>query len=101
MFPLFPKLSLGIKLTGRLIGNERRRILDTIATFDPRGHQNIAIKLRQPGTRAWFTEGLQFKNWLKTPNSKLWLYGIPGALSYKQRATNQNKLAVSIYNMQA
>lgn len=54
-------------------------MLDTIGPFDPSGHQNIAIKLRQPGTGVWFTEGAQFKQWLELANSKLWLYGIPGA----------------------
>jgi len=62
-----------------LIGNERKKILDTIGPFDPSAHQNIAIKLRQPGTGVWFTEGPQFKHWLETTNGKLWLYGIPGA----------------------
>jgi hypothetical protein len=61
------------------IGKERKRMLDTISSFDPSSHQNIAVKLRQPGTGVWFTEGHQFKHWLATPNAKLWLYGIPGA----------------------
>ena len=77
--PLFSKLSVGSTLTDYLPGSKKRRILDIIGPFDPSGHQNIAIKLRQPGTGVWFTEGLQFKNWLETSNSKLWLYGIPGA----------------------
>ena len=62
-----------------LLSQERRRMLDTIGPFDPSGHQKIAIKLRQPGTGVWFTEGPQFQHWLETPKSKLWLYGIPGA----------------------
>jgi ribosomal protein S16 len=67
------------RLTPVASGNERRKILDTIGSFDPNGHQNIAIKLRQPGTGVWFTEGPQFKHWVETPKAKLWLYGIPGA----------------------
>lgn len=69
---------MGTKVCGS-IGNERKKILDTIGSFDPSGHQNIAINLRQPGTGVFFTEGPQFKHWLETPNAKLWLYGIPGA----------------------
>jgi hypothetical protein len=62
-----------------LLSSERRRMLDTIGPYDPSGHQNIAVKLRQPGTGVWFTEGPQFKTWLGTRNAKMWLYGIPGA----------------------
>jgi hypothetical protein len=82
-----------------LIGNERKRILDTIGSFDPSGHQNIAIKLRQPGTGVWFTEGSHFKRWLETPNAKLWLYGIPGAgktvLAWVYLLLQQQKLITS------
>jgi len=66
------------KISG-LIGSERKIILDTFGSFDPSGHQKIAIKLRQPGTGVWFTEGSPFRRWIETPNAKLWLYGIPGA----------------------
>jgi hypothetical protein len=62
-----------------LLSSERRRMLDTIGPYDPNRHQNIAIKLRQPGTGVWFTEGVQFQTWLSTRNAKMWLYGIPGA----------------------
>jgi len=51
-------------------------MLNAIAPYDPSKHQEIAIKLRQPGTGVWFTEGPEFRNWLDTPNAKMWLYGI-------------------------
>ncbi|PMD27144.1 hypothetical protein NA56DRAFT_697312 [Hyaloscypha hepaticicola] len=82
-----------------LLSNERKRMLDTIGPFDPSSHQNVAIKLRQPGTGVWFTEGHQFKHWLATSNAKLWLYGIPGAgktvlaSSIIQAASNQTEHA--------
>ncbi|TEY55498.1 hypothetical protein BOTCAL_0232g00060 [Botryotinia calthae] len=48
-------------------------------TIDVMKWQNSNIRLRQPGTGVWFTESKEFKNWASTDNSKLWIYGIPGA----------------------
>lgn len=59
-----------------IIGRERRTILDTVGTYEPARHQDIAIKLRQPGTGVWFTEGTLFTTWLATRKAKMWLYGI-------------------------
>lgn len=39
----------------------------------------MSLKLRRPGTGVWLTESDDFKRWLNTPHSKLWLRGIPGA----------------------
>ncbi|KAH8748378.1 hypothetical protein BGZ57DRAFT_720244, partial [Hyaloscypha finlandica] len=89
-----------------LLSNERKKILDTIGSFDPSGHQYTAIKLRQPGTGVFFTEGPQFKHWLETPNARLWLYGIPGAgktvltSSIVQAASNRAEPALLTSNMQ-
>jgi hypothetical protein len=57
---------------------ERKEMLSVIAPHDPSKHQETALKLRQPGTGVWFTEGPHFKSWLETPNAKMWLYGIRG-----------------------
>lgn len=53
------------------VDNEKKKILDAIGPFDPSRHQKIPFKLRQHGTGVWFTEGEQFKQWLKSPNAKL------------------------------
>ena len=37
------------------------------------------MKLCQPSTGTWFLECDEFRSWLKSENSKLWVYGIPGA----------------------
>ncbi|TVY83863.1 hypothetical protein LSUE1_G003249 [Lachnellula suecica] len=59
-----------------LLDSKRKKMLNTIGPYDPNKHQDTAIKLRQPGTGVWFTEGPHFKKWLETRNSNLWLYGI-------------------------
>ena len=61
------------------IDDERQRILEYVGKVDPRVNQATGLKLRQPGTGVWFTDSVEFKNWLSTENAKLWLFGIPGA----------------------
>ncbi|KAF7950301.1 hypothetical protein EAE96_007589 [Botrytis aclada] len=64
----------------RLAADERlRKKLNLLGTIDVMKWQNSNIRLRQPGTGVWFTESKEFKNWASTDNSKLWIYGIPGA----------------------
>lgn len=41
--------------------------------------QKSNIKLRQPGSGIWFTDGLDFQEWLSSKRPKLWVHGIPGA----------------------
>ena len=61
------------------IDAERKRILEYVGKIDPKANQATGLKLRQPGTGTWFTDGPEFRNWLSTNNAKLWLFGIPGA----------------------
>ncbi|KAF7925061.1 uncharacterized protein EAE98_007149 [Botrytis deweyae] len=64
----------------RLAADERlRKKLNLLGTIDVMKWQNSNIRLRQPGTGIWFTESKDFKDWTSTDNSKLWIYGIPGA----------------------
>ncbi|TGO72234.1 hypothetical protein BELL_0477g00090 [Botrytis elliptica] len=64
----------------RLAADERlRKKLNLLGTIDVMKWQNSNIRLRQPGTGVWFTESKDFKDWASTDNSKLWIYGIPGA----------------------
>ena len=55
---------------------ERCKILEFFGTVDPAKNHHTAVKLRQPGTGVWFTDGQDFMNWVGTRNARLWLYGI-------------------------
>jgi hypothetical protein len=57
----------------------RKRWLDNLSPVDAHRWQETNIKLRQPGTAVWFTDGPVFRKWLSTARSKLWVHGIPGA----------------------
>ncbi|KAL9035014.1 MAG: hypothetical protein Q9180_005089, partial [Flavoplaca navasiana] len=65
----------------------------------------MSLKLRQPQTGLWLTEGEEFSNWLNTAGSGLWLYGIPGAgktvlaasLIEKAIQRSSQKVAVAFY----
>jgi hypothetical protein len=59
--------------------DERRASLQFFGKVDPLPNHRTSLKLRYPTTGLWLTEGLAFKTWLQTQNSKLWLSGIPGA----------------------
>ncbi|KAF7890788.1 uncharacterized protein EAF01_010597 [Botrytis porri] len=56
-----------------------REKLNLLGTIDVMKWQNSNVRLRQPGTGVWFTESKEFEDWASTDNSKLWIYGIPGA----------------------
>ena len=61
------------------LDRERQEILHFFGKVDPFANHENSLKLRHPQTGLWLTEGETFKTWLHTPNSKLWLSGIPGA----------------------
>ncbi|KAH6711656.1 hypothetical protein BKA61DRAFT_522547, partial [Leptodontidium sp. MPI-SDFR-AT-0119] len=63
------------------INDRRQKILDWLCprNIDPYRNQESAVSLRQPGTGVWFTDSIDFREWKLKTNSKLWLYGIPGA----------------------
>ena len=62
-----------------VIDTHRQKILDSLGPCNPDKNHRMSLKLRHPGTGVWLTESDEFKLWLDTPNSKLWLWGIPGA----------------------
>ena len=66
---------------------KRRAILESFGKADPQKAQDIAIKLRHPGTIDWFTNGEDFKKWLEGDCARLWLYGIRKCL----RSSSFNK----------
>ncbi|KAF7958419.1 hypothetical protein EAE96_001967 [Botrytis aclada] len=60
-----------------MLNQKQKKIIEWISPYDPsQRYQEIATKLRQPGTGRWFTKGDQFKSWCDEKASKLWLYGI-------------------------
>jgi Fungal N-terminal domain of STAND proteins/NACHT domain len=58
---------------------QRAEVLRFFCPVDPQLNHDISLKLRHPGTGLWLTESEEFRTWLNTKNSHLWLYGIPGA----------------------
>lgn len=56
-----------------------QKVLDSFGPCDPDKNHRMSLKLRHPGTGVWLTESDNFKRWISTPDSKLWLQGIPGA----------------------
>lgn len=61
------------------MSEERQNILGSFGTTTPERNHDMSLKLRKPQTGLWLTEGEEFSDWLNTPGSGLWLYGIPGA----------------------
>ncbi|PVH78378.1 hypothetical protein DL98DRAFT_462378 [Cadophora sp. DSE1049] len=62
-----------------VLDDERCKMLQIFGEISARKWQDSNIRLRQPGTGIWFTEGSDFKGWLSQERSKLWINGIPGA----------------------
>lgn len=61
------------------LNEERHSVLKYFGTFDMEEPHGKNTQLRHPGTNLWFTQGPEFTSWLQSRNSKLWMYGIPGA----------------------
>ncbi|TVY14283.1 Vegetative incompatibility protein HET-E-1 [Lachnellula arida] len=61
------------------ISEERLQMLNFLSKVEARKWQDSNIRLRQPGTGIWFTDGPEFKTWRSEVNTKLWINGIPGA----------------------
>jgi Cdc6-like AAA superfamily ATPase len=55
------------------------KMLRFFCRVDPQRNHDMSLKLRHPGTGLWLTESEEFRTWLETTNSRLWLTGIPGA----------------------
>jgi len=61
------------------LDDQRLKTLEFFSHIDHRVNHQMSLKLRQAGTGIWLTEATEFKSWLRTPNTSLWYYGIPGA----------------------
>lgn len=55
-----------------------KRIHNWLEAPDPSANHVIALAKREVTTGSWFIGGTAFKEWKTSPNSFLWLYGIPG-----------------------
>ncbi|KAI9709873.1 MAG: hypothetical protein M1812_007581 [Candelaria pacifica] len=62
------------KITDELHGT----ILQWLAAPDPSLNHNAARRRCQATTGSWFTGSEQFIDWRKSPDTFLWLHGIPG-----------------------
>lgn len=71
-----PPSSGGVSTKEPTLGEERQKMLRILGDVDARKWQDSNIRLRQPGTGIWFTDGADFKSWLSTDESKLWVNGI-------------------------
>ena len=58
---------------------ERQKTLQYFEKASPTRNQATNFRLLQPGTGTWFLSCDEFRTWLNTENSKLWVHGIPGA----------------------
>ncbi|OQU95360.1 Ankyrin repeat-containing protein [Cladophialophora immunda] len=56
-----------------------RELLSVVGPTRPVAYQKTNAQLHHPGTGIWFIESDEFRWWLETQNSKLWVFGIPGA----------------------
>ena len=58
---------------------QRQDILASFGNINAYKTLEMNRKLRHPNTGLWFTEGQDFGRWMEDNNTRLWLYGIPGA----------------------
>ena len=54
----------------------RQKMLDFLGAVEVEKWQTSNIRLRQPGTGIWFTDGPELKEWCLQSHSKMWVYGI-------------------------
>ncbi|CAO2651335.1 Nn.00g096320.m01.CDS01 [Neocucurbitaria sp. VM-36] len=64
---------------GISLDEDRRRILKSFLTVEPRPYYEKSLELRYFGTGSWLYKNDTFQSWLHEPGSRLWLTGIPGA----------------------
>ncbi|KAE9371255.1 hypothetical protein N431DRAFT_376754 [Stipitochalara longipes BDJ] len=57
---------------------ERELIIRWLSTTDPSVNFDASCRKCQPETGQWLINRAEFKDWRASPNSFLWLYGIPG-----------------------
>ena len=69
-----------IEINTQITMNElKQKVLSFFMKVSPQPNLEISVKLREPMTGLWLTDSPTYTTWMKTPGSKLWLSGIPGA----------------------
>lgn len=63
----------------RELTREQGRMMKDFSDIEPKESLKKHIKLRQEGTGKWFFGSPDFLDFMSENNSRLWLYGIPGA----------------------
>lgn len=71
--------STEIEAARRRMKKEQRKVVNEFSKIEPETFRKRHIEARQNGTGIWFLEGIDFRRFLSTKNSRLWLHGIPGA----------------------
>lgn len=61
------------------IGQQRTSIIDWLAAPSRAWNFDDAQKIRSPSTGDWFLKSTLFENWMVSPQSIMWLHGIPGS----------------------
>lgn len=84
--------------------NDARRVLQTLGADSADAHHRANWRLHHPGTGLWFSEGSVFRDWRASSNTKLWVYGIPGAgktilsaLAVQEALANTSKTRAVIF----
>ncbi|KAL9043979.1 MAG: hypothetical protein Q9214_002852, partial [Letrouitia sp. 1 TL-2023] len=61
------------------LDEKKEELLSTVGPCNPLQHHQANVALRREGTLIWFIDNEDFQTWIHTKNSKIWVYGIPGA----------------------
>ena len=61
------------------MNEKRKEILDFFLIVNPQPSLDVSLRLRHPLTGLWLIDSEPFRQWIESPNAKLWLSGIPGA----------------------
>ena len=67
------------QLEAYFASQERQKVLQYFEKVSPTRSHAINLKLLQPGTGTWFLSCDEFRTWMDSDHSKLWIHGIPGA----------------------
>ena len=68
------------KLNRIALNDQRRQIIASFGSTDPRKNHDMSRKLWRPSTGLWLTNGTEFQGWLTNKSAdNIWCYGIPGS----------------------
>jgi ankyrin repeat domain-containing protein 50 len=69
---------LNVEALDRIDKQVLEQFLREFSSAEFRTNQKEAWKKHEPGTGTWFLESGQYTDWLRKPNGRLCLYGLPG-----------------------